>query len=103
MHAHATPSVPPAKDTDLQLDNQKSFGIDNFKLNFNGISMLHEESFANAKVPHATAEGIWNKAVMLIKEENTIVVASGCGPKINWYIQFWNCTTSGYTTSGNFE
>ena len=43
--------------------------------------MLHEESLANAKVPHATAEGIWNKAVMLIKEENALLVASGCGPK----------------------
>ena len=43
--------------------------------------MPHEEAFANTKVPHATAEGIWNKAAMLIREENATVVAPGCGPK----------------------
>ena len=29
------------------------------------------------KIPHATAEGIWNKAAMLIREENT-----SCGSRM---------------------
>ena len=85
--------MPAAKDNDPQLDIQESIGVGNFTLNSEGISMSHKETFANAKVPHATAEGIWNKAAMLIREENVIVVAPGCGPKDK--IQVWNCTTSG--------
>lgn len=50
-------------------------------MNSEGISMSHEEAFANTKVPHTTAEGIWNKATMLIGEENAIVVVPGCEPK----------------------
>ena len=43
--------------------------------------MSHKEAFATTKVPHATAEAIWNKATVLIGEENAVVVAPGCGPK----------------------
>ena len=62
------------KENDKQLDNQEII-YGNFKLNSEGISMSHEEAFANTKVPHTTAEEIWNKAAMLIGEENAIVVA----------------------------
>ena len=80
VRTHAGTSVSATKETDQQLDKQEIV-YGNFKLNAQGISMSHEEAFANTKVPHATAEGIWNKATMLIAEENAIVVAPGCGPK----------------------
>ena len=80
VRTHAGASVSATKETDQQLDKQEIV-YGNFKLNAQGIFMSHEEAFANTKVPHATAEGIWNKATMLIAEENAIVVAPGCGPK----------------------
>ena len=82
VHAQAISLVPSAKDTNLQSDYQESIGVRNFKLNFDSISLHHEEAFANTKVSHVTAEGIWNKAAMLIRKENAIVVAPGCGKKI---------------------
>ena len=103
VRPQATSSVPSAKDTNPQSDYQESIGVGNFKLNFDSISMHHEEAFANTKVPHATAEGIWSKAAMLIREENAIVVAPGCGPKDKMIKSKSGNAPHLVTTSGNFE
>ena len=61
VRAQAASLVPSAKDTNMQLDYQESIGVGNFKLNFDSISMYHQEAFANTKVPHTTAEGFGTK------------------------------------------
>ena len=104
IRAHTARSVPATKDSDLQLNIQESIGVGNFTLNSDGISMPYEEAFAaNTKVPHATAEGIWNKAAMLIREENAIVVAPGCGPKDKMIKSKSGTAPHLVTISDNFE
>ena len=95
--------MPTTKDNDLQLNIQESIGVGNFTLNSDGISMPYEEAFANTKVPHATVEGIWNKAAMLIREENAIVVTPGCGPKDKMIKSKSGTAPHLVTTSDNFE
>ena len=78
VRSPVTTSFSAVKENDKQSD---TIVYGNFNSNSDNISMSHEEAFANTRVPHNAAEGIWKKAAMLIGEENSIVLAPGCGPK----------------------
>ena len=101
MHTHATASVSVANEK--QLDNQEAIVYGNFQLTSEVISISHEEAFANTKIPHTTAVGIWNKTAMLIGEDNAIVVAPGCGPKDKIIKSKSGIVPHLVTTSDNFE